>query len=273
VTPIVEILDGNLSFGRRTVWSGLDLRVEPGQLVAVVGPNGSGKSSLLKVVLGQLGLSSGQIRVHGEPPTRGSRQIGYVPQQRGFPADTPMKGADFVQLGIDGTRWGPPMPFRHRRQVENLLGQVDGAALAKRPMGLMSGGEQQRLRIAQALASNPQLLLCDEPLLSLDLHHQRRVVDLIDRRRRRHGTSVMFVTHDINPVLPVCDLVLYMIDGAFRIGTPEQVMRSDVLSALFHAPVEVIHRRDKIIVVGGEDPQPAHHDHREPHPIPVASEQ
>ena len=259
MTPAVQITDGSLAFGSRTLWSGLDLTVEPGQFVAVLGPNGSGKSSLLRVVLGLLPLRHGQARVCGDLVRRGSRRIGYVPQHRGFAADVPLRGADFVQLGIDGTRWGLPAPHRHRHQVADLLDQVEAGYLAKHPLGAMSGGEQQRLRIAQALATNPQVLLCDEPLLSLDLRHQRRVVDLIDKRRRDHGTSVLFVTHEINPVLEATDLVLYMIDGAFRIGTPDEVMRSEVLSALYNSPVEVIRRHDKILVLGAEEAASGQH--------------
>ncbi len=116
-----------------------------------------------------------------------------------------------------------------------------------------------RLRVAQALATNPSLLLCDEPLLSLDLNHQQMVVDMIDRRRREHDTAVLFVTHEINPVLPIVDLVLYIINGAFRLGTPDDVLRSDVLSQLYAADIEVIRRDDRIVVLGASSVFTDHH--------------
>jgi zinc/manganese transport system ATP-binding protein len=270
-TPVVELQDAELSFGPRTLWSGLDLRIEPGQFVAVLGPNGSGKSSLLKVVLGLLPLTHGRALVDGRPVSRGSRSIGYVPQHRGFSSDVPLRGADLVQMGLDGTHWGLPAPRKHRRQVADALAQVDAEQLARQPVGSMSGGEQQRLRIAQALATDPGVLLCDEPLLSLDLRHQHRVVELIEKRRREHGTSVLFVTHEINPILSVTDLILYMMDGAFRVGTPDEVMRSEVLTELYQSPIEVIRRPGQIIVLGAETTAGAHHhgpDHRDPDAAP-----
>ncbi len=263
--PVVELEGAGLSFGARTLWSGLDLRIEPGQFVAVLGPNGSGKSSLLKVMLGLVPLTHGRVLVDGRPVTRGSRSIGYVPQHRGFSPDVPLRGADLVQMGLDGARWGLPAPRKYRRQVAEALAQVDGTQLAGQPVGSMSGGEQQRLRIAQALATDPGVLLCDEPLLSLDLRHQHRVVELIEKRRREHGTSVLFVTHEINPILSVTDTILYMMDGAFRVGTPEQVMRSEVLSELYQSPIEVIRRPGQIIVLGAETAVGSHHDDPDHH--------
>ncbi|HYO41135.1 MAG TPA: ABC transporter ATP-binding protein [Nocardioidaceae bacterium] len=268
----VELVDAELSFGRRSLWSHLDVRIEPGQFVAVLGPNGSGKSSLLKVVLGLLPLTSGQVRVAGRPPRRGNRTIGYVPQHAGFSVDAPLRGADFVQMGLDGGRWGLPAPRRYRAAVADVLTQVEARHLARQPVGQLSGGEQQRLRVAQALVTDPSVLLCDEPLLSLDMRHQQRVVELVDKRRREHGTAVLFVTHEINPVLAATDLVLYMMDGAFRMGTPDEVMRSDVLSELYSAPIEVVRRHGQIIVLGAETAASSHHDHdhrsldHRPHP-------
>jgi zinc/manganese transport system ATP-binding protein len=264
----IEVRDGALSFGPRTLWSGLDLRIEPGEFVAVLGPNGSGKSSLLKAVLGLVPLTRGHVLVGGRPVRRGNAHIGYVPQHRGLAVDAPLRGADFVQLALDGHRWGPPAPRRYRRRVAELLAAVEAEHLADQPVGLLSGGEQQRLRIAQALATDPQVLLCDEPLLSLDLRQQRRVVELVDRRRREHGTAVLFVTHEINPVLGVTDKILYMTEGGFRLGTVGQVMRSEVLSTLYGSPIEVIHRPGQIIVLGAEDGGAHHHgDGAHGHPV------
>jgi zinc/manganese transport system ATP-binding protein len=259
VVPAVELRDAHLAYGQRTLWSGLDLEVEAGQFITVLGPNGAGKSSLVKVILGLVPLVRGQALVQGQPVQRGNPGIGYIPQQRGFRGDVPLRGRDFVRLGVDGSAWGVAPRRAGRRKVEELIARVGAEALADVPLGRMSGGEQQQLRVAQALGADPSVLLCDEPLLSLDLRHQQRVVDLLHRQCREHGAAVLFVTHEINPVLPVTDRVLYLNDGRFRIGPPEQVMTSEVLSQLYRAPVEVLRRGEKIIVLGA-DAADAHHN-------------
>jgi zinc/manganese transport system ATP-binding protein len=250
-----------LAYGDRVLWSGLDLEVASGEFLAVLGPNGSGKTSLLKVLLGLTSLTSGSGAVTGTPLRRGNPHVGYVPQHRGFDADVPLRARDLIGLGIDGHRWGVGWPSRSRRaRVDELLGQVQATSYADVPLGQLSGGEQQRLRVAQALSTNPVLLLCDEPLLSLDLSHQQMVVDLIERRRREHDTAVLFVTHEINPVLRLVDRVLYIIDGKFRLGPPEEVMTSEVLSELYGTDIEVIRRDDRLVVLGASNMVSPHHE-------------
>ncbi len=268
----VSLAGAELRRGPRTLWSDLDLDIEPGEFVAVLGPNGSGKTTLLQVLLGLLPLSAGEVRIHGVPPTRGSSAVGYIPQQRALDPLTPLRGRDLVGLGLDGHRWGPGLSGRARRrdQVHAALAQVDALEYADAPVGSLSGGEQQRLRVAQSLVGDPSLLLADEPLISLDLARQREVVDLVERRRREHGTAVVFVTHELNPVLPVVDRILYLVDGRFRIGTPEEVMTSENLSELYRTEVEVVRVRGRILVVGAED-SPVHHHHHDE--IPAAREE
>ncbi|MBY4130837.1 metal ABC transporter ATP-binding protein [Rhodococcus fascians] len=253
--PAVELRDAGLAFGERTLWQNLDLTVEKGEFVAVLGPNGSGKTSLLKVLLGQNNLTSGTAAIGGNPVRRGQSGVGYVPQQRNIDDDLPLRGRDLVGLGWDGHKWG--MGLRGMRQrketVQRAIDQVDANSFAGAPVGSMSGGEQQRLRIAQALVGDPSVLLCDEPLLSLDLANQSLVSSLIDRRRREHETAVLFVTHEINPILPLVDRVVYIVDGRFRIGTPEDVMTTEVLSELYGTEVEVLKVRGRLVVVGTGD--------------------
>jgi zinc/manganese transport system ATP-binding protein len=251
---VLTLHSGSLMFGDRTLWSGLNLEVCKGEFVAVLGANGSGKSSLIKAILGLQPLTSGTLTIAGRPPRRGSDRIGYIPQERRLAPTTPMRARDLVRLGIDGQRWGPGWPNAARnRRIVQILQSVGASHLADVPVHQLSGGEQQRVRIAQSLATDPQLLLCDEPLLSLDLNHQRAVVNLIDQRRRSHGTAVMFVTHEINPVLPYVDRVLYLADGRFRIGTVDEVMTSESLSALYGSRIEVIRSGPRIIVAGIPD--------------------
>ncbi|OUE19097.1 Zinc import ATP-binding protein ZnuC [Clavibacter michiganensis] len=259
---VLSLRDATLSFGARTLWSGLDLDVAPGEFVAVLGPNGSGKTSFLKSVLGAQRLTSGEMRFLDEPVRRGARRIGYIPQQKLITASTPVRARDLVGFGVTGHRWGLPLSRRaERARVDELLEAVGATAYADAPVASLSGGEQQRLRVAQALASDPRLLLCDEPLLSLDLAHQRVVSELIDRHRRETDAAVVFVTHDVNPVLDMVDRVLYLVGGRFRIGTPDEVLDSEVLSSLYGTPVDVVRVRGRIVVVGSPDDPHDHHSH------------
>lgn len=257
--PVIRIRRATLTLGGRVLWRDLDLEVQPGELIAVLGSNGSGKTSLLRTILGEHPLVSGDATFLGQPLRRGNHRIGYVPQQGLSDAGVSLRGRDLVGLGLAGHRWGPGLPSRRRRQIiDNLLREVGASAYADAPVGLLSGGEQQRLRVAQALASGPRLLLCDEPLASLDLRRQAEVVNLIDQERKARGFAVLLVTHDINPLLDVVDRVLYLGNERFRIGTPDEVLRSDVLSDLFDAPVEVVRAGGRILVAGV--PEQHHHD-------------
>lgn len=232
MTAAVELDNAGLAFGARMLWSKMSLAIEPGEFLAVLGANGAGKSSLLKVLLGVTPLGQGSVRVLGTPARRGRQEIGYLPQQRGVGQDVPLRARDLVRLGVDGHRWGLGGNKRSNARVDDLLEAVGAMSYAKAPLGQLSGGEQQRLCVARALANDPRVLLCDEPLQSLDLSVQRTVVDLIDGHRQASGSTVLFVTHEINPVLSAVDRVLYIINGDFRFGTPDEVMTSAGLRAL-----------------------------------------
>ncbi len=263
---VLRVRDAQLTLGARTLWSGLDLDIAPGEFVAVLGSNGSGKTSLLRAILGEHALSAGEIRFEGEPVRRGNRRIGYIPQQRGQDPAMRIRGRDLIRLGVDGHRWGPGLPSRDRSaRVDELLDAVGARHYARVPVALLSGGEQQRLRVGQALAGDPRLMLCDEPLGSLDLRAQRIVSELIDRHRRERGFGVLFVTHDVNPVLGFVDRVLYLAGGRFCIGAPDEVLTSEVLSELYQAPVDVIRTHGRVVIVGA--PDAAHHDHEHDHDV------
>ena len=250
---VAELTGARLAFGERVLWDKLDLSVHAGEFIAVLGPNGTGKTSLLKVLLGQLPLTAGKVTVCGQPVEKGSRRIGYVPQHRAIDSGLSLRGCDLVGLGFDGHRWGLTTLRERsakRAAVQRALDQVKGEALANVPVGVMSGGELQRVRIAQALTTDPVLLLCDEPLLNLDPANARLVSTLIDARRRDANTAVLFVTHEVNPVLPYVDRVLYLVDGRFRVGTVEEVMTSATLSELYRADIQVVKVGNRYVVVG-----------------------
>jgi zinc/manganese transport system ATP-binding protein len=253
---VAELTGARLAFGDRVLWDHLDLTVRAGEFIAVLGPNGTGKTSLLKVLLGQLALSAGTATVAGRAIEAGSERIGYVPQHRSVDRGLSLRGRDLIGLGYDGHRWGVTSLRERsakREAVQQALEQVNGIHLGGVPVGVMSGGELQRIRIAQALAADPVLLLCDEPLLNLDPANARLVSALIDQRRREAGTAVLFVTHEVNPVLPYVDRVLYLVDGRFRVGAVREVMTSATLSELYRADIQVVKVGDRYVVVGQED--------------------
>ncbi|GAB3282500.1 metal ABC transporter ATP-binding protein [Parasphingorhabdus pacifica] len=260
-SPAVRLRDARLSYGARTLWDGLDLDIRPGEFLAVLGPNGSGKTSLLRVLLGLQQLTNGTVDIAGGPAQAGNGKIGYVPQQRSLEATLTVRGRDLVGLGLDGHRWGMGIRARRTRtqRVRDALRAVDATAYADMPLGLLSGGEQQRLRVAQALVSNPDVLLCDEPLLSLDISYQRKVSQLIAGQARDSDAAVLFVTHEINPVLPLVDRVLYLVNGQFRIGTPEEVMNSATLSELYGTDIEVARVGGRLVVAGTDEVDQHHH--------------
>ena len=258
---VMRLRDASVGFGSHTLWQDLSLEVERGEFLAVLGPNGAGKTTLLNVILGLQPLTSGTVEVAGQPAQRGNSRIGYIPQQKAFASDLPLRGRDLVRLGLDGHHLGLPLrPGRARRRVDAAIAAVGAASYAKSPIGLLSGGEQQRLRIAQALLGDPLALLCDEPLLSLDLAHQQAVTALFDELRRSAGTAILFVTHEINPILPYTDRVLYLVGGRWAVGSPAEVLTSERLSDLYGATVEVIRLGDRILVTSAADS-----DYTEPH--------
>jgi zinc/manganese transport system ATP-binding protein len=221
------------------LWHDLNLSIRAGEFLTVLGPNGVGKSTLLNTVLGTRPLSSGSVSI----PDR----VGFIPQQRMFDTDLPIRVRDLVGLSIEHGVLSRRRP--RRATVDTALAEVGAAGLADRRVGTLSGGQQQLVRQAQALATDPQLLLCDEPLLSLDMSAQRSTVELLDRRRRDHGTAVVFVTHSINPVLAVTDRVLYLGPDGHVTGTVDEVMTGPVLSRLYGTDVDVAEVNGRMVVV------------------------
>jgi zinc/manganese transport system ATP-binding protein len=274
-TPVVDVVGASVTLGGRTIWSDLTATVAAGEFVAVLGPNGVGKSTLLKAILGLQPLASGHIDVLGRRQASGgtrlgaNRDIGYLPQRRTFDASMRIRGVDVVRLGVDGDRWGIWLPGRASRaanqRVDELVDLVGAGSYAKRPIGTLSGGEQQRLLIAAALAHRPRVLLLDEPLDSLDLPNQAAVAALIARISSSERMAVMMVAHDVNPILTYLDRVIYLASGGAIAGTPAEVITSERLSGLYGTPIEVLTASDGRLVVVGSPEEPAVHGSRHGH--------
>ncbi len=238
--------------GGRPILEDVTFAVGPGQFTGLIGSNGAGKTTLLRVILGLQRPHAGRVHIDGQSRRNGS--IGYVPQKVQLDPDLPLRGRDLVELGIDGHRFGVPLPSRARRdQVQQMLAAVDAEAFADSRVGRLSGGEQQRILIAHALISRPRVLLLDEPLANLDLRSGHDIVALLHRVATDQDVAVLLSAHEINPLLPVMDSVVYLAGGRAATGTTDEVIRSDVLSGLYGQHVDVVKLHGRVLVVVGDD--------------------
>lgn len=264
---VVSLHRAGAAIGGRMIWNEVTVSVRASEFVAVLGPNGVGKSTLLKAVLGLIPVTAGEITVLGGKPGRHNERIGYLPQRRAFDAGVRIRGVDIVRLGLDGDRWGVPLPARllgarsrrTRDRIREVIDLVGATEYANRPIGQCSGGEQQRLLIAQALIRPPELLVLDEPLDSLDVTNQASVSALIQNVCRGQDVAVIMVAHDVNPILGYLDQVIYLAHGGAVMGTPERVITADTLTMLYGTPIDVLHDRAGRLVVVGQPDSPAEH--------------
>jgi zinc/manganese transport system ATP-binding protein len=256
--PVLLVEDVSVSLGGRRVLDRVSFSVEAGGFCGLIGSNGAGKTTLLRVILGLIAPSGGRI-VTGGTRSRRNPQIGYVPQKIVLEADMPLRARDLVGLGLDGHRFGIPGPAAKRGvAIEEMLDAVGAARFADARIGTLSGGEQQRVLIAQALICRPKLLLLDEPLANLDIRSAAEVVELLARIAAEQRIAILLSAHDMNPLLPVMDRVVYLADGRAASGRTDQVVRTDTLSRLYGHHVEVIHVQGRVLVVSGAEHQ-AHH--------------
>ena len=251
-TAILSVEGVSARIGGRAILQDVSFQLHPGEFTGLIGTNGAGKTTLLRVILG-LQPASGRITVRGSAHAERGAQIGYVPQKFLFDPDVPLRARDLIALGIDGHRLGLPLPSRaRRRRVEEMLDAVDAHTFAETRVGELSGGEQQRVLIAHALASRPALLLLDEPLANLDLPSARGIVTLLAKIAKQEQIAVLISAHEMNPLLPVMDRIVYLAHGHAASGTTPEVVRSDVLSRLYGHHVDVLRVHDRVLVVAGE---------------------
>jgi len=251
------IVGQNVTAGYRekVVWRDANFSFGRGEFVAVIGPNGAGKTTLMRMLLGLQPALSGSLKILGAEPKRGNTRIGYVPQRHTIDSDTNVESQELVRLGLSGNRWGLN-PFTHwdRDAAKNALESVGATEIAHRPLGVLSGGEIQRIFLAEALVSNPDILLLDEPLSNLDIRRETELLHLVNNVVRTRGVTALLIAHNINPLLPHLDKVMYMANGKVATGTPSEVLTSETLTALYGIEVEVL--RDphgNVAIIGVEE--------------------
>ena len=257
--------NGAVVLGGRTIWKSASFRIEPGTITAVLGPNGSGKTTLLNLILGLVSLSDGSLDVLGAPPHRGNRRVGFMAQTRAADTMSGMTGRDYIGLGFDGPRFGWGRDKAKRDVIRRALALTGTTSFADRPLRSLSGGQRQRVALAHATVFKPELLLLDEPLVSLDLAAQAEIVDLINLIRDTTGAAVIVVAHDLNPLASIVDQVLWIARRQVRSGTVDEVVNEEVLSDLYGHPIEIIVTpRGRRLIVGLEEEFA--HPHPHPHP-------
>jgi zinc/manganese transport system ATP-binding protein len=276
MTPGVLTVDGvSVRLGGRLILDDVRFSIGAGEFTGLIGANGAGKTTLLRVILGLQPTSSGRVLIADAGGSgRRSGLVGYVPQKILLDPDMPVRARDLVGLGLDGHRLGIPLPSRRRRDlVDEMLAAVDAGRFAGQRVGNLSGGEQQRVMIAHALISKPRLLLLDEPLANLDIRSVQEVIALLAKIAKEQQVSVLISAHEMNPLLPVMDRVVYLAGGRAASGTTAEVIREDVLSRLYghHVDVLDVHGRLLVVAHAGESFEilagdesaaaPAHPDH------------
>jgi len=269
---IVALEHATLRVGGRDVLSNVGFAIEAGEFIGVLGPNGAGKTTLMRAILGLISPSGGSVKVFGSEPERGNPAIGYLPQLRTVLPDLRVRGRDFIASSLNGERWGLPSLGRQDRiAIEATLEAVGARELAGRPLSEMSGGERQRLLLAQALIGQPKLLLLDEPLISLDARHQEVAIDVIKKFCRERRITVLFSAHELNQLLGTLDRVLYLGNGQAVLGTVDEVVTAPVLSRLYGTEIHVVRASGHIFVMAhGRDVERTdhlhdHHDHGHAH--------
>lgn len=259
---IVSARDLAAGYGSRLIWQHTTFEIAAGEFIALLGPNGAGKTTLIRQLLGLIKPVAGELYTFGKPPRRGSPRIGYVPQRHPIDDEIRIEALEFVRLTLSGMRWGIETPWTaraERAKALKALNAVDATALAHRPLGELSGGELQRVFLAQALVAEPELLLLDEPLANLDIRRETQLIRLVSDVATSRGIAVVLIAHDINPLLPVVDRIMYVVNGSVAIGAVEEIITSEVLSSLYEVPVEVLRdSRGRIAVLGTEEA--AHHE-------------
>ena len=264
---IITVDHVTLRVGSRNVLADVSFNIEAGEFIGVLGPNGAGKTTLMRAILGLLPPERGSLKVFGRTPEHGNPEIGYLPQVRTVLPDLRVRGRDFIASSLHGERWGLPLRRQHDGDaIEATLEAIGARDLAARPLSEMSGGERQRLLLAQALIGHPKLLLLDEPLISLDARHQEVAIDVVRTVCRERKITVLFSAHELNQLLGTLDRILYLGNRQAVLGTVDEVVNTPVLSRLYGTEIQVFRAGGHIFVMSrGRDMERVDHVHDHDH--------
>ena len=254
-SPELLRLDGvGVRLGGREILRDVSFTISPGEFTGLIGPNGAGKTTLLRIILGLQPVTRGSVLLDGAPRPARDASIGYVPQKLAIEPDMPLRVRDVVSLGLDGHKFGIRLPSRARRElVDDMLTAVGAQRYADARVGELSGGEQQRVMIAHALIGRPRLLLLDEPLANLDISSEQGIVSVLARLARAEGIAVLLSAHDMNPLMPVMDRIVYVAAGRVAVGRADEVVQPEVLSGLYGQHVDVIRVHGRVLVVAAPE--------------------
>ncbi len=260
---IIAAKDLSAGYPGKPVWKDTSFSVRKGEFVAVIGPNGSGKTTLFRLLLGLIQPQGGELLLFGQKPHKGNGRIGYIPQRHVVDGETAIEALEIVRLGACNCRWGFDLPRQakaERAEAMEALRSVGAEDLAHRRLSALSGGELQRIFLAQALVGKPELLLLDEPLANLDIRRETEMVQLVKEIARKHGVTVLLIAHNINPLLGVLDTAMYVAGGRVVAGSPETVLTSEALSKLYGSNVEVLRDSHGRVAILGIEDNDHHHE-------------
>lgn len=252
---VIKFSGVSISRGSHEVLRNVDLQISSNAFIGVLGSNGAGKTTLFQAILGLIKPASGQISVFNRPVKRGNLNIGYLPQARSLPNHIRLEVREFLKSSWDGEKWGFLSASRSvELPIFAALKLVDAQDMMHRPISELSGGERQRILIAQCLMRQPELLILDEPLISLDPSKAQDIIHLIRDIQKSLGITVLLSAHELNPLLGSLDKVLYMGKGIAVLGSVEDVINNSTLSKLYDTKIEVIHVNGRIFVMAGANP-------------------
>jgi zinc/manganese transport system ATP-binding protein len=264
-TALLAVDNVSVSLGGRLVLRNVSFTLAPGEFCGLIGSNGSGKTTLLRSILGLTPPSSGAVTINGG---HSLSALGYVPQKLELDSQMPLRARDLVELGLTGNIFGLPLPSKSRKAaVDSMLAAVDATRFADQRVGNLSGGQQQRILIAHALIRRPKLLLLDEPLANLDIRAVAEILLLLRKLAREHNITVLISAHDMNPLMGTMDRLVYLAQGRAASGTPAEIVRTEVLSALYGYHIDVIRVHGRVLVIAAcaPDEMPAALDEHPAH--------
>jgi zinc/manganese transport system ATP-binding protein len=258
--PVITAKNLAIAYNGRTIWSDANFTIAKGTFTGVLGPNGGGKTTLFRLLLGLSQPTNGQLKVLGETPHRGNPRVGYVPQRHLIDEENTIEALELVRIGLKGNHWGVSLNAKKERLMAmEALDLVSATELAHKPLGKLSGGELQRIFLAEALVAKPDLLLLDEPLANLDIKREANLVQLASDIVKKQGVTVLLIAHNVNSLLPVLDSVMYIAEGKIATGAPDEIITSEGLSKLYGTPVEVLRDSHGRVAILGIDEGAHHH--------------